>query len=432
MSSLASVLALAGLVHLAAAADPAPAEPSPAEALEKVSFTDAVQRALARNTSARVAAQEIRRAEGLLAEARSSSLPLLTATGTLTRLDADRVQPGTRVVLLAKDQQSANALLQVPLVAPARWAQWIHGGQAVDVASASEADVRRTVALTAARAYLGVFAQRRALDVSRRARDTAQAHYQFSHARHQAGVGNAVDEARAQQQLAITEAQLQNALVALVNAQEALGIALGADRPLDTLEEPTLAGPPEVDGAPAEGESRRPDLAAARARAHAAERVWKDSWTDWLPTLLANVQPFYQHPASSTTPEKGWQATLVLSLPIFEGGLRMGQLKERRAISDEASLQVDALLRQARSEVRIGYESVKRSDAALGWARTAAAQAAQVLDLTTRGYKAGAANSLDVTDAERQARDADTSAVLAEDALRQARLNLLAATGYFP
>jgi outer membrane protein TolC len=336
------------------------------------------------------------------------------------------------VVLVPKDQQSANATLQVPLVAPARWALWIHGGQSVDVATASEADVRRTVALTAARAYLGVFVQKRALDVSRRARDTAQAHFQFSHARHQAGVGNAVDEARAQQQLATTEAQLQNALSALVNAQEALGIALGADHPFDTLEEPTLGGPPESNGAQAEAESRRPDVAAARARAHAAERVWKDSWSDWLPTLLANVQPFYQHPATSTTPEKGWQATLVLSLPIFEGGLRAGQLGERRALSDEASLQVDALLRQARSEVRIGYESVKRSDAALSSARIAAAQAAQVLDLTTRAFKAGATNSLDVTDAERQARDVETSAVLAEDALRQSRLNLLAATGYFP
>jgi outer membrane protein TolC len=433
MSSLASALAVVSLVHLAAAADLAPAEPdAPADAIEKVSFADAVQRALARNTSALVAAQEIRRAEGLLAEARSSALPLLTATGTLTRLDADRLQPGTKIVLLPKDQQAANATLQVPLVAPARWALWIHGGQSVDVATASEADVRRTVALTAARAYLGVFAQKRALDVSRRARDTAQAHFEFSHARHQAGVGNAVDEARAQQLLATSEALLQNVYSALVSAQEALGITLGADRPIDTIEDPAFSEPPDAAAAQSEAESKRQDLAAARSRADAAERVWKDSWTDWLPTLLANAQPFYQHPPTSTTPQTGWQATLVLSLPIFEGGLRMGQLKERRALSDEALLQVNALLRQAHSDVRLGYESVKRADAALASSRKAAVQAEQVLDLTMRAYKAGATNSLDVTDAERQARDAETAAVQAEDALRQARLNLLAATGYFP
>jgi outer membrane protein TolC len=39
---------------------------------------------------------------------------------------------------------------------------------------------------------------------------------------------------------------------------------------------------------------------------------------------------------------------------------------------------------------------------------------------------------IEVVDAERRARDADSAAVIAEDAVRQARLDLLVAAGQFP
>ncbi len=49
-----------------------------------------------------------------------------------------------------------------------------------------------------------------------------------------------------------------------------------------------------------------------------------------------------------------------------------------------------------------------------------------------QAFQAGATTSLDVTDAERTARDADSAAVIAEDAVRQSRLDLLTAVGRFP
>jgi len=54
------------------------------------------------------------------------------------------------------------------------------------------------------------------------------------------------------------------------------------------------------------------------------------------------------------------------------------------------------------------------------------------LQLATTSYRAGATTNIDVVDAEQRARDADTAAVQAEDAVRQSRLDLLAATGHFP
>jgi outer membrane protein TolC len=404
-------------------------------ALEKVSFDEAVRRALARNTNALVAAEEVRRAEGLLGEARSGSLPFVGVTGTLTRLDHARTtttSTGATNTIAAASQANATGLVSVPLLAPSRWFQWAHASQALDAVAAGEADARRTVAVTAARAYLTVIAQRRAVDVSVSARDTAKAHYDYAHARRGGGVGNALDELRAEQELAASETQLEAGNIGLARAREALGQMAGADGPLDAADEP---GMPELPGeaeAMAVAETSRADVKAAGARAYAAERVYQDSWADWLPTLTGTFQPFVQDPASLQYPDRGWQAQLILSFAIYEGGLRPAQAKERKALAAEAQEELEGLTRQARSDVRIAFETLARSRSALDSARRGSISARAAVGLANKAYQAGAVDNLAVIDAEQRARLADVTAVIAEDSVRQAVLDLLAAAGRFP
>ena len=47
-------------------------------------------------------------------------------------------------------------------------------------------------------------------------------------------------------------------------------------------------------------------------------------------------------------------------------------------------------------------------------------------------FREGATTNIEVIDAQRRARDAETTAAIAEDAVRRARLELLVATGRFP
>jgi len=410
---------------LAAALAAGPATP------ERVTFQEAVERALAYGTASLLAAEDVRRAEGLLGQARSGSLPFLGVTGALTRLDGDRVS-ATGQVLADRSQQGATATLSLPLLAPGRWAQWAHAGQALEAAQAGEAEVRRSAALGAARAHLTVVALRRAVEVSESARQVAKAHFDFASKRRKGGVGNALDELRAQQELASSEVQVEGAQASLVRAREALGVLTGSAGPLDAEEQP--APPPVEDPTAAEqaAESRRADVRAARARASLAQRVWKDGWTDWLPVVSGSFSAFVQSPATATTPWDGWVAQLVVTLPIFEGGLRPGQAREREAASRQADLGVEQALRQARSEVRVAFEALQRSLAAHAAAKRGADSARAALDLANQAYQAGAVTNLEVTDAERRARDAALAAVIAEDAVRQNRLDLLAAAGHFP
>jgi outer membrane protein TolC len=411
---------------------------------ERITFPEAVRRAVSRNYSVRIAVQEIARAHGIMREVRSGSIPTLTANGIYTRLDDERttvsatVDPATGApVTVARTIQPrnswiANLQLAVPLVAPQRWVQWAHASEQVDVARLSADDVRRQIAVTTARTYVSVISQHRLVDANQRASGNAREHHEDAKARLAAGTGNRLDLVRAAQELATSQSLVESALTGLVRAQEALGILVGGDMPVDTTDEmqfPPLPAPAE---ALQDAEQRRADIQAQRKRTEAAQHVVRDSYADFLPLLTAVAQPFASSFTSLTSPTTGWQAQLVLTLPLYDGGFRYGALEQRRAERDEASELLDAALRQARSEVRSGFEALRRADASLQQARDASRLAGEALDITTLAYHAGATNDLEVVDAERRARDAANAAAIAEDAARQARIDLLAATGRFP
>jgi outer membrane protein TolC len=417
----------AALVALCAL--PAHAQP------ERITFAEAIQRSLVHNSTMRFALQDIARVHGIMREIRSASLPTLFGNGAYTRLDADRTlanASGGVTVVQPRDSWIGNVQLTVPIIAPLRWVQWAHAAEQVEVARLSADDVRRQVAVTAARTYVSVLAQHRLVDADQQAVDNARDHYEDAQARLSAGTGSRLDLVRAGQELSTSQSLLQAAITALVRVQEALGTFAGGDAPLDSTDEivfPPLPAPAE---AMSEAEDRRADIVAQRKRLEAAQHVVRDSYADFLPFLTAVAQPFASSYPSLTTPTTGWQAQLVLTLPIYDGGFRYGAIEERRAERDQARELLDLALRQAHSDVRTAFVELERADSGLREARDASRLAAEALEITTLAYHAGATNDLDVVDAERRARDAATAAAVAEDAARQARIDVLAAAGRFP
>ena len=422
------------LVPSRARAQPAPSQPElPAVALDadaapRIGLSQAVATALARNPTAVVAAQEIRRAEGILEQARSAWLPTLYGNGALTQLDSARTfgsfvsQPQTGLLM--------SATLTVPLIVPRPWAQWSQSQDAVGVARMTSTDTRRVVAVSVARAYLTTVAQKRVIEAAIRARDTDRAHYAYAHLRYGGGVGNRIDEVRAEQQVQSDEAIVQQQYAALARDREALGVLVGVGGPLDA-DEPLLHAPTDV-ARSLEDAERRPDVQAANLRLRASAHAVRDDWTDYAPYLAGAFTPFYSTPPTVTYPTTGWEAQLLLTVPFYDAGLRYGQARVRDAARDQAEAQREATLRQARSDVRTAFEEIKRADEALAAAHKAAELSRTGLELANASYRAGASTDIEVIDAERTARDAETSVAVAEDGARQARLDLLAATGRWP
>jgi len=399
-----------------------------------VTWQKALELAAAHNTSTLVADQEIRRAEALVREARAGWLPTLAGNGSYTRIDSARyfnTMAAMPTLTTPAGSWNGNLALTVPIVAPGAWANDWHAQDARDLARVNAADARRQLATAVGRTYLTVILQHRQVEVAARARDTAKVHYDYAHTRLGLGLGNGVDEARAAQELHTDEAQLDNAQTALVRAQSALGVLLSAEDLVDVDDDVQLAAAPSAEVAIDDARKNRSDVRALQARKLSTEHLRRDDWVYYAPSLLAQAQAFKQT-ATLLQPGSGWQASVVLSIPFFDGGLRYGIARERTALDQEARIQLEAALRQVSVEVRTQFRVLESADRSLEAARQASSSAAQAAALADKSYRAGASTNLEVIDAERRARDAASEVALAEDNARQARLDLLLATGAFP
>jgi outer membrane protein TolC len=401
-----------------------------------MSFEAAVKKAVTRNPMVQVAVEEITRAQALVEQTRSVALPQLSANAVYTRIEGDRrsisVMGAAGSVVVPADQVNANLSLLVPIVATRGWVQWSHAKENVDVTRANAEDVRRQLAFTTARTYLSILTQHRVVEVAERALATARAHFDFAHQRFAGGYGTRVDEVRAAQEMASDEAQVQANLAQLARLREALGVLVGLDKAIDCTEDVQLPTPLPMDQSLKEATEQRSDVLLSRRRLQLAEHVVRDDWAEFMPTLNGSFQPFYQYPSTLSLPNWGYQAVIALSWPIYDGGLRYGLIKERKSLKLEAATQLEGTLRQARADVRAADEEIRHASAALTAAQEAARLAAEAVKLTNLGYRAGATTNIEVIDAERQARDADTAVAGAEDSWRQAVLDMLIASGRFP
>jgi outer membrane protein TolC len=159
--------------------------------------------------------------------------------------------------------------------------------------------------------------------------------------------------------------------------------------------------------------------------------VVRDAWKSWLPTGTAAFTPQYVTPSGFFEPARTWRAGFFLSFPIYDGTLRAIKRRET-AERETARLRLEALKVQARSEVRFAQESVVRNERIVEKSRESATAAVEALRITEIAYRAGASTNIEVVQAQQTARNVEIAAALAEDALRQARLDLLVALGQFP
>jgi outer membrane protein TolC len=418
-----------GRIRLAACLAAALAAPAFAQAPPpKVEFDEAIRRALDQNPTVAEAAANIRRAEAIVRQARSVTQPFVAVSLTNTTIDDARGFDGG--VTQPRNQSAFSASAGMEVLSMARWAAIDQARDQVEVANRSTADVRQQIAVAAASAYLAVIAARRQIEVDERALENARAHLDYAQKRLEGGAGSRLNQLRAAQEFQTDQARVEVTRLALRAAQEALGVVLAADGPVDAGAEPTFES--ATPGTEDEWTAVRTDLQFQASVRRAAERVVRDSWKDWVPTAAVQFDPVYLTPSGLFQPSRTWRLSMTLTHSLFEGGQRRAAERLREAARDQASLAFAGLQIQARSEVRLSQEAVAALERALVGARQSAGHAAEVLKITTAAFEVGATTNIEVIDAQRRARDADTAVAVAEDNVRQARLALLNALGRFP
>src|SRR2546422_10967125 len=131
------VVMMAVLTH---AQTPAPAD--------RVSFQDAIKRAIDKNPSSAIAAASILRADALLAEAHAGTR--LQINGSLSTTTLNRGVEFQDTTVVPRNSVTASLDVRMPLFAPARWARRAQAEDTKNVAELSANTVRRQTALATA------------------------------------------------------------------------------------------------------------------------------------------------------------------------------------------------------------------------------------------------------------------------------------------
>jgi multidrug efflux system outer membrane protein len=407
---------------------PAPAADAPARAATDSAFwrsfedpqlSALVEQALAANHDLRIALAHYDRANALLRSAGFDRFPSITAggAGSEVRASADQAPGVARGDRDRRDYSAgANAAWELDLFGRIR--RNVEAQRAEAAASAADlAAAQVAIVGEVARTYVQLRGLQQRLRVANENADNQRETLRLVAARLETGRGTEFDSARARAQLEATlaripalEAQVavdMHRLAVLVGrTPDALVAQLQPQKPLPNL--PAALDP----GTPGELLRRRPDIAAAEQRLHAATARIGVATADLFPRFTLGGLIGSQALDSGALFQRDSETRLV-ALGIDWSFLDTGRVRARIAA---AGADADAALARYEQAVLLALEDTE--DALVRYARArvedehlarAAADSAQAARLARVRFDAGAADLFEVLDAERtqlQAQDA--------------------------
>ena len=383
-----------------------------------------VERTLAANHDLRIALAQYDRANALLRGAKFDRLPTITgsAAASDSRASADQ-QPGVPRADRDADAYAVSANAAWELDVFGRIRRGVEAGRAEAAAGAADlAAAQVAIVGEVARTYFELRGLQERLRVARENADTQRDTLRLVEARLQAGADSAFDAARARAQQASTasripalEAQIAVAMhrLAVLSGQtpEALVDALSTPKALPSL-------PAGIDpGTPGALLRRRPDIAAAEARLHAATARVGVATADLFPRFTLGGLIGSQAIDADALFHRDSETRLA-SFGIDWSFLDVGRVRARIAAADAdasgalAGYERTVLLALEDTEnALVRHARAREEDALLAQAAqdsTAAAALARIR------YRAGATGLLELLDAER-------TRLQAEDAFADAR-----------
>lgn len=383
-----------------------------------------VEAALAGNHDLRIALASFERANALLRGARFEHFPTVTSSAEAAdvRLSADEA-PG--VSRAARDQENWLAGVEVSweLDLFGRVRRAVESRRADAAATAADLAAMQVVIVgEVVRTYIGLRGAQERLRVARANADNQRETLELVGARFGAGRGSGFDTARASAQLASTLARLPSLEAEVRILQHRLAVLAGRapEALVGELAEPRVLPqvPAALDpGSPGELLRRRPDIAAAEHRLHAATARIGVATADLFPRFTLGGLIGSQAIDGSMLFERDSETRLV-ALGIDWSFLDVGRVRARIAAADAAAA---AELARYEQTVLLALEDVEnamvrhaRSREEDAHLQQAAEESARAAELAIIRYEAGAADLLDVLDSER-------TLLQAQDALAQAR-----------
>jgi multidrug efflux system outer membrane protein len=233
--------------------------------------------------------------------------------------------------------------------------------------------------------------------------------------RFEGGIGNELDVARAETELATTEAdaaslaarraQLENALAILVG-QNPSGFHLAAGTAKNWNPQP----PGIPAGLPAELLERRPDVAQAERQLAAANARIGVAKAAFFPVVTLTASGGYLSGEVESLfkwDSRVWSMGPSVSLPIFAGGRNRASYKRAQAAFGEDVARYRQQVLVAFGEVENSLSSMRHLAEQSAAQVRAVTSARRSADLATERYRSGLVSYLEVVDASREALQAE-------------------------
>jgi len=399
--------------------------PPPDARVRIASWDDAMARVRTRSPEYVTTMKSVERADAQARIALAALLPVVTGQGTYTH-NFNQLQvalgPATLTVPPADVETIGAGVTWTPLSARA-YHDWQTSRRAVDVARLDTQDKRRQIATGIVSAMLATLASGRVAELNRVGLRAALERQRLTEARLAYGQGTPLDVDRANKDVATARRLVVDGDEALRRAREALGVALGSPEPIAVATDLDLEGFERAVASTCrlnDAIESRPDVAAARRRFDIAKRSVTSAELAPLPTIGVQAQA-----AHSTSPTLGPNDTYsfgaVLTVPLYDGGVRYGQLRDARAAEDQAHAALDATRLAAIASAARAKRGVDVARTDRDVSKTERDLAAQIDARTRDAYSRGRGTSLDLVTSAEQLRSAEINLAILDSQYSEAR-----------
>jgi multidrug efflux system outer membrane protein len=240
---------------------------------------------------------------------------------------------------------------------------------------------------------------------------------QLVRSRFEGGIGSDLDVARAETELATTEADAASLAQRRSQLENALAVLVGANPSSFRLPAATTNNwspqPPEIPaGLPADLLERRPDVAQAERQLAAANARIGVAKGAFFPALSLTASGGYLSGDVQTLfnwESHVWSIGPSLSLPIFAGGRNRANYKRAQAAFEESVAHYRQQILVAFSDVENGLAGLRYLADQSAAQQRAVATARRAAGLATDRYRSGIVSYLEVVDASREALQAERS-----------------------
>lgn len=420
--------------------------PAPTHVLN--SWREALTLLRSRSTQLRSQLAQVDLARARSREALAAALPQLgTALGsTFIREELLTHRAGTTIVTDAGPPVTARSvsgtlpdpnpalgagvLLRIPAFYPKVWYDKGTADDVIETEQLNMKEVEREVVASVADTIVNAVTAEHLAESTRVNLKSALSTLDLTRRRSSLGASSALDVLRADGDVQTARSQVVAADENMLQAREALGLALGSpegwgvtqDIHLDALTNDARASCHQQTDV-----RQRSDVRAAAAAMHVAQRgPGSVDWAFW-PTLDAVSQLSYANYTLSNDAHVSWTIGLNLNWTLYDGGLRYGQKDEAKANARIAQETLTDRERRAQLQVTQALRAVTVAETTLGVSAKARDITAETARLARVAFVNGSGTSFDLVDTASKARQAELDLIVKQFEVLRARVAALLA-----